>query len=314
MSTKDVLSFIKGFMNGAGLKDLYDCVEKGLEEKIYMEWYYEVLDLVSKIKNLNVRDWKQIKDLFSEVIETIQSIHKEAIECFTGSEALISLIKELVSLDLKTLIPRIIKEIIANKGKLFDDLMGIIKSVKKGDFYQAGFDIADFINNMLFKMFSLSINPATESYYILKGILLGLKQDEVEVDDLLECVGDVQYILTNITDGIKDLKVIIADIKKFNFEHLFEIIQCFEKIFYDIRNIFLDMEPCAKGNKDIMKIIAIFKGKSAKEIAEHIAINCVKNAFGVFSDVKDAINYFETQRYQDFGLKIGDILYKVFLQ
>ena len=143
---------------------------------------------------------------------------------------------------------------------------------------------------------------------------MGLKQDEVDVEELLECVGDVEYIFDSITDGIKEVKIIINDIKKFNFEHLFEIIKAFEMIFTDLRTVFIDMEPCAKSNRDIMKIIAIFKGKSAKEIAERIAIDCIKNAYGVFSDVKDAINYFESGRYIDFGMKIGDILYKCFLQ
>ena len=308
----DVFKFIEGFINGAGLSDFFTCVDQILESKIYNKWYQEVVDVIVKIKSLTIHDWKQIQIIITELGEVLKSIYGEAIECFKGSKELIALLKEILAIDPVTIIPRMIKEIIMNRGKLFEDLMGIIESAKKGEFYKMGFDIADFINHLLFKM--VTINPASEAYQILKGILLGLKQDEVDVEELLECVGDVDYIVESINDGIKEVKIIINDIKKFNFEHLFEIIKAFEMIFTDLRQIFVDMEPCAQSNKDIMKIIAIFKGKSAKEIAERIAIDCIKNAYGVFTDIKDAINYFETGRYIDFGMKVGDVLYKCFLQ
>jgi len=145
----------------------------------------------------------------------------------------------------------------------------------------------------------------------IKGIFEGLKADGEDVDNLLQCIDDSTTIIADVEDAIAEIKKSVEDIKE---KKILKLIEDFAQLFGDIKDLFVQVEPCAHANKDIMKIINIFKGMTAKKIAEKVAMNLLKNAYQSYKDVMQMVKDFETKNYEDAGKMIGDILYRVFLE
>jgi hypothetical protein len=233
--------------------------------------------------------------------EALQLLPEEVKDC----EAIPDLIKdiEIIAaefLNPEELIIHIGEEIIWHGVSIFKDVKDCVSQFKNGAYEPAGEDIGDIIK-MLFLSAKLN-DVVIDAEDFLEGFFKGaLEDDSVEIND---CI-------TDATEVIEELEIIIADIKS-------GVTEDIEKLFLDFIDLITEsVQSVAQCEKAPAELAVMLEWtEQMKDIA-----TMEKKLFNGFlfypdrlkEDFKNMIDSFEVQTFGTSGFCLGDVLHILFI-
>ena len=310
-----ILKFIEGYMVGffqgidVDYPKIMACITNSMDPLNYEILYNELVDAIKKLENIDILHLETIQKAIEGILLVVKTMAADVKPCIESFPELQQYWDKILLINPFILAMQVTKNIILHGGQLFNDLKGIYTAYMASDWFNVGKDIGDFIYTLILKTLD-NYRTINDDIEFIKGIFEGLKQDGEDVQDILQCIDDSTTIIKDIEDVIYEIKKSVDDLKNKKIEKL---IGDFAALFSDIRDLFVQVEPCATANKDIMKIINIFKGLTAKKIAEKVVMNLIKNAYQSYEDISKMVKDFENKQYNDAGKMLGDIIYRVFL-
>ena len=320
----DIKLFIEGFLKGMvqdGERDFDDvlkCIDEIISKDTYEKIWNDIVSAVNELKHVDIAHWDSIQKALLKIFNSVYEIIAIIKPCVSSIKEIQSFISLLESLNPAALLIKAGKNIIFHGGKLLSDLIDLYNSLQKGDWEKMGYDVADFLYNLLLKspaaklQLEYGLDCTSKGCLIFKGILEGIAAQDYDVSQLLDCIeSGFDTLETDFDEMISELREIIQKLK---LKEIFKVIHALKYVFDDLKNMFDAIEQCATAIDDnVKKIIEIFESMDIAKLVEKFALNLIKHFGSVFTDVTSAISNYDAGSYEACGKNIGNALYEVFI-
>ena len=310
---QDVINFIEGFLKGfiqdgeTDLKEVLECIKEVIDSATYIKIWTDIKDAVQDLKNIDILHWDSIYKALQKLFVSVFDIYYIILPCIDSVKELQVIISLLGNLNPATLLLKVGKNILFHGGKLLSDLTDLYHQYQKGNWTAMGFDLADFIYNLLLKTELKDVSPG---YLLIKGVLEGLAQDGANITDLLTCISDFSTIEDDWKEMITELDEIIHNMR---LRDIFKIVHALKYVFNDLKSIFQQIENCGQAIGDIKNIINIFTHDDIGKLVEKFALNLIKHFGSIYEDIMSGISSYQSGDYESSGQSFGKALYEVFL-
>jgi hypothetical protein len=263
------------------VKDL----EKIINKIIEAIGYIKKMDFTNLIKGLTL--------LFEAITEMLNALKP----CMAGFEQLKKLVEAITHID----IVKLVFKILANPGPYIQDVTDAIDAFQKNDGHRAGKDIGDILYRLFLQSFRDKIT-LEEFVKIMEGFLKGINQAE-NFKDFEACLKKVPHIVETIIGTIEI-------IKNLDWTKLDELVKLVFTLIGDYNDILDAIKDCSSAPEEIKKIIEKIKTLTMDVLQKRI----LENAFYLILAIGGAVDDIKQAHYEDFGNRVGDILFVLVLK
>ena len=117
-----------------------------LDIDLFVDWYYGTFDLYEQVRNIGEIiahfDFHNWKDELNFLFQDLMTIIGDIIPCFFDYNTIASIINLIIHPSIKALEYHILTNLSMWAQTIFNDLIEILTSLFKLDFYTIGFDIS----------------------------------------------------------------------------------------------------------------------------------------------------------------------------
>jgi molecular chaperone GrpE (heat shock protein) len=280
------VEFMKGFLEGINetgdINKLLECIHSGEE-------------IINKIKAaLELIAKKDIGSIFAGItmlVDAVKTLMSAMQPCMEGFDQLKRLMNAITHID----IMKIVMKVLTHLSEFIGDVVNAIGCFKSGDMHCAGKNVGSLLNKLFLNRMFEDENPAIE---FIKGFLVGIHEPK-SVDDLMKCIKNMDSIFTMIREAL-------GHIMKLSFE---EVVTGLKILMEAMKQFHEMLAPCLDGFQQLKKLMEAMKNWDLVKIAWKI----ISQAVAFIHDIKECIESLQTQKFNQAGKDMGDILYRLFL-
>lgn len=280
------LDFFRGLLKGIGepkpVDDLITCAK---DVEVVIHKVHEALLLIKTLRPDNVVKGVQM------LIAAVNELFAILKPCVTGYEVVQKLILAVFHAD-----PNIItQKILKNTFMIIGWITNAISCFQSKQFECVGSNVGQFLK-MLF------LDPLTASkadiIAFLKGFFEGIG-GTVNIDDILVCVKDIEYILQGIKKAFEAIKT----------KNILKIIEGLKELFHVVKKFFDDLKPCAQNVEAFKRLVEALAKADIKKIAAKI----LTHIGAVIEIVTHTLSCIHSRDFHCIGKGLGSFLKLILL-
>ena len=297
---KDYKEMMHGFLLGIEIAEKYmDHLLSCLTDQKSLEVHF--VEAMDKIDKLDFSNLPLTAELFADLYEVIIMSIVEIDLCSKDNDDYDKLFQKIYHLMPSTIIKRLMLNFISNPQQIFKDIQDAIDNYLGGKYRQVGQDIGDIMRMVL--LYRVTKPLTLEEYLkLLTGLLKGLNVQK-EVEKILKCV-------ENVPEAVERIQLAILEMKKIDIMHISTVVEAFKGLINAVKDALKELGVCTQTVPEIKELIQKLSDVDVNKIMTQIT----KHIWEIIGEVFEAKKAWEKLDYEQFGLRVGNVLYLVLIK